>query len=378
MRKAAWFLVLALLASLGHAELQYVTVTAFGQGVTKADAVKSAQIQAIGQVSGELIDARMSVNKTSKEVKGEGATRSREIASSTDSLIRGAIKSTRVIRVEMTAAGLYEAEIEAEVVRVAQSTQLNRRRVAVLLSDSQKYDRVSSSVRTATESGLVASRKMAVLDRQESAAFESEVVLMLSDRVPVEERLKMMNLPTADLLAVVTIEGWRESRNGFNQPITEIDTRISVIDVASRQLKFAKSIRTLYPGEQAAAQSQIGKLAGDRIARAILDFAYPIVVISESDGVAVVSAGSAQLKVGQEVTIYRLGTALKDPYTGERIGQQEIEAGNGVVIGVEAATARVKTAGFAWKKGTDYVVKLSGSKSAPAAGGGKTVSESDW
>jgi len=375
MRKSAWLFLLSLWAAIGHAELQYVSVVAFGQGVSKTDAVKAAQIQAIGQISGELIAARTSVDKTSKEVKGEAATRTRDISSSTDSLIRGVIKSTRVIRVEMNAAGLYEAEIEAQVVRVAQSAQLSRRRIAVLISGADSGG-LSESVRTAAESGLVASRKMAVLDRQESSALQSEVKLMLSDRVPVEVRLKAMNLPTADMLAIIVVDGFKEGSNALNQPYSEISAKVSVIDVASRQIKFAKTIKTLYPGTQQAAAGPGGKMSGERIARAILDFAYPMVVVSASDGVVVVSAGSSQLKVGQSVTFYRLGKVLKDPYTGERIGQDESEVGGGEIVGVEPALARVKSDAFVWKKGIDYIVKVADQQTSRP--GSKTASESDW
>lgn len=359
----------------GHAQIEYVSVTSYGEGINEADAIKVAQIQAIGQVSGELLAAHTAIDKKSVETNS-GAARSRTISKSTESLVKGVVKSTKIVRVGPNPrTGLFEAEIVAEIAKIGQSEQLKRRRIAVVASESAQDGSIMESLRSSLESNLVASRKMAVLDRRDSSAIESELQIAHSGRAPIEDRLKGMELPTADLMGVVRFLTLREMMDPLGQAMTELVVKIAVLDVSSRQVKFQKDIKTFYPGKPAASGLAIGKIAGERIAREVLDYAFPIMVVSDGDGVTVVSGGSAQLRVGNEVTFYKLGKPIIDPYTGEVVGQDEVEAGTGQVISIQPAIARIKSKGFSWQPGTEYVVKLSGSKAGPAK---KAVTDADW
>ena len=68
-------LVTALITSLlifapsSQAQISMISVNATGEGPTENDAIKAAQVQAVGQVSGETISSSSAMKKQSVEVK---------------------------------------------------------------------------------------------------------------------------------------------------------------------------------------------------------------------------------------------------------------------------------------------------------------------
>ena len=60
---------LLIFALISQAQISMISVNATGEGATESDAIKAAQVQAIGQVSGEAISASSAMKKQSVEVK---------------------------------------------------------------------------------------------------------------------------------------------------------------------------------------------------------------------------------------------------------------------------------------------------------------------
>ncbi len=363
-------------ASLVWADIEIVSVQSFGEGRTESEAIKSAQIEAIGQVSGEILSAATEVTKESKAVTGAATVRKTAINQSTESLIKGVIKATRVTRVTLDkATGLYRAEIMADVARLNQSDQLKRKKMVVVSSSqiSTASSTVLENLRSALESALVASRKVAVLDRKESASIEKEIQIALSEKAAIEERLKAWNMPTADLMVLVTIMGMKEFKDSLENDLSQLDVKVTVVDPSSRQLKYQKLVKVVFPGMMGPAAGRLAENAGGKIAKGILDFAFPIVVISVSEDTVIVSAGDTQLQVGQEVKVYQSGKALKDPYTGEMVGTEEHEVASGKVVAVYPAYAKVSAIGFSWKPSAEYIVR----KGVPS-GAKKSTYDENW
>jgi hypothetical protein len=353
MRKATWLAVLLLLcASIGHAASDVLLVTATGQGGTRAEAIKAAQIQAISE-------AETDFQVTCPD-------------SDLDSRIWCAIKGIRVKTVNISATGLYEAEIEAAVIRNPIGQSMRPQRIAILYTnDVDDADFVMSTILGA-ETALSASRQMTVLDRNDASVKELGVRLRQLSLTQQSQILKSAKLPQAELLGLLSIESLTERKDSFDQTFFEVRTRISLMDTASRDVRFVKSITTLYPASKANARGTLATAAGQRVAKAIIDDIYPITVISEMSGVVTVSATASTLKVGQSVILYRVGPVTHNKVTGERMGREETPVGAGEVISVGASYANIVTDGFVKMK-ADYIAKPVGPMSAS-----QIATEADW
>lgn len=360
---------LVFFAQISQAQISMISVNATGEGATESDAIKAAQVQAIGQVSGETISASSAMKKQSVEVKElsqngkkAAAVQKRAMDQSIDSSTQGIIKSTKVVSMTFNkSTGLYHAEIVAQIPRLDQDPQLNRKRIVVVATErSYSIDAASvDSLRTAIEGGLVNSRKMAILDRNEFGSVEKEVNLALSGRAPIEESLKAWNLPIADLMLLVDVQKISEFKDQVGNPISELDAKITVIDIASRQVKYQKVTKSLYPGALSSVAATLSNITGVKVANEVLDYAFPVIVLSATGSTLTVSAGNAQLRVGQTVKILKLGKVLKDPYTNEKLGEEEIEVARGKVTSVMAASATVEADNFVMQKQAQYLVRAS-------------------
>ena len=100
-------------------------------------------------------------------------------------------------------------------------------------------------------------------------------------------------------------------------------------------------------------------MTGVKIANEVLDYAFPVMVLSATGNTLTVSAGNAQLKVGQTVKILKLGKVLKDPYTNEKLGEEEIEVARGKVSSVTPASATVEADNFVMQTKAQYLVRTS-------------------
>lgn len=386
-----FFVCLFIFSAGVHAAISMVSVSASGEGVTENDAIKAAQVQAVGHASGEAIAASSKLQKQSLEVKATSLTEKRVDAiqkrtmdQSIDSATQGIIKSTKVVSMTFNKeTGLYRAEIIAEIPRLDQDPQLSRKRIVVLATERSYLNDASATdtLRTAIESGLVNSRKMAVLDRHEFASVEKEVNLALSGRAAIEESLKAWNLPIADLMLLVDVQKISEFKDQVGNPISQMDTKITVIDIASRQVKYQKINKSLYPGALVATTTSLSKSAGVKIANEILDHAFPVMVLSATDNILTVSAGNTQFKVGQTVKVFKLGKVLKDPYTNEKIGEEEIEVARGKVKSVLAAVATIEADNFVMQENAQYLVRASKEvieTSSTKKSANKSSSDENW
>ena len=360
---------LIIFAPISQARISMISVNATGEGATESDAIKAAQVQAVGQVSGEVISASSGMKKQSVEVKElsqngkkAAAVQKRTMNQSIDSATQGIIKSTKVVSMSFDkSTGLYHAEIVAEIPRLDQDPQLNRKRIVVVATE-RSYSNDAASVdglRTAIEGGLVNSRKVAILDRNEFASVEKEVNLALSGKAAIEESVKAWNLPIADLMLLIDVQKISEFKDQVGNQISQIDAKITVIDIASRQVKYQKVTKSLYPGTLTSVAASLSNIAGVKIANEILDYAFPAMVLSNTGNTLTVSAGNAQLKVGQSVKILKLGKVLKDPYTNEKIGEEEIEVARGKVTYVMPASATVEADNFVMQTKAQYLVRTS-------------------
>jgi hypothetical protein len=78
----------------------------------------------------------------------------------------------------------------------------------------------------------------------------------------------------------------------------------------------------------------------EQIGRRILEAIYPIRVIDANNDRVTLNEGGRGIVVGQIYDVFALGEEKLDPYTGEKLGQQEIPVAK---IKIASTTAKMST-----------------------------------
>jgi hypothetical protein len=207
-----------------------------------------------------------------------------------------------------------------------------------VLSDSIK-DRASASQfahnwMSATEEGLVQSRRFAMLDRSFTEATNNELSQYTNGQFSNAELARLGQKAGTDYLVTGELRTYAINDKSFVNPLTgdkvprsSTSTEISlrIIDVATSQVKFAKS----YGDSKAAIIDVINAI-------------YPMAIVSVSDGAVVIGAGGDQIKVGDKFRVISLGQELKDPYTNESLGRQETAVGEIEITDVESKMSQAR------------------------------------
>ncbi|MGI4720787.1 MAG: CsgG/HfaB family protein [Janthinobacterium lividum] len=370
LRRTGRIVLLALALQSAPAAAQdvvLVPVRSYGYGPSEAAAVKDAIVQAVGQVSGERLAAATTVTTSSLEQSGRPAQHSAAIAQRIDSLIRGVVKSSNTVSVEREGDGSYRATVDVRVASLRRSAQLERVRLAVVAGAQQAPAALGEAapefmraLLDGLSDRLVASRKFAVLDRQEQAAVEREFAHIRSGRTGVEDYVRLQSAAAADFLVVVSVSHLSASDKLLGGARARATVRAQLLDYGSGQVRQAVSangVKTLRPG----ALQAFGAELGARLAHQFVDSVFPARVIGVDGESLTVSAGESQFQRGDAVRVLRRGAALKDPDTGESLGYAEVPVGTGKVEETGARVSVVRLAGAQLEPGSlrkqTYIVR---------------------
>jgi hypothetical protein len=339
-------------------EVVLVPVRSYGHGVSEAAAVKDAIVQAVGQVSGERLSAATTVSTSYSEQSGKGAQHSATIDQRIDSLIRGVVKSSNTVAVEREGDGSYRATVDVRVASLRQSAQLERVKLAVVpgaQAAPAALGNAAPEFMLALQNGLsdrlVASRKFAVLERQEQAAVAREFAQIRAGRTGVEEFVRLQSAAAAEFLVVVSVERFSAAPGLTGSDKGRATVRAQLLDYSSGQVRqsvSASGFKTLRPGALGALGSDLGAKLGHQL----VDSVFPARVIGADGAAVTVSAGEAQFKPGDAVRVYKRGAALKDPDTGESLGFAEHLFASGQVEQAMARVSVVRLAGQNIEPGT--------------------------
>ena len=334
--------LLALQISVTHAQgVQQKTVITTGEGKTDKDAIKDALVAAVSQVRGIAISSRDSVAIRS-QIHNESSSSSRDFQQNVQTYTNGVVSQYEVLETgRSTLTGNITVKIKATIPFYAAGPQINRLRLAVvplMLSDSIK-DKASASQfahnwMSATEEGLVQSRRFAMLDRSFTEATNNELSQYTNGQFSNSELARLGQKAGTDYLVTGELRTYAINDKSFVNPLTgdrvprsstSTEVSLRIIDVATSQVKFAKS----YGDSKAAVIDVINAI-------------YPMAIVSVSDGTVVIGAGGDQIKVGDKFRVISLGQELKDPYTNESLGRQEMAIGEIEITDVESKMSQAK------------------------------------
>jgi hypothetical protein len=179
----------------------------------------------------------------------------------------------------------------------------------------------------------VSSSKFAVLDRNQQQAIQSEFSIITSGNSSVENNVRLQATAISDFLIILDLTDFNKSLNGLDRLRVKVGVRAIVYDYTSGQVRQSvKSVTSRLVRENS--MSNLGEDLGAELGQKIIDNVFPALVIGFDANTVSINAGQGQFEVGDVVSFYRQGSALKDPYTKEALGFSESYLGEGVVESV--------------------------------------------
>lgn len=197
-----------------------------------------------------------------------------------------------------------------------------------------------ANFRKSLVTGLVKSRKFAVLDREFGDQVGAEKHPTEADRSEAGRTNKIGEEATADYVTTASVK--RSSAATVDHVMAlsgrhitmysfALSISVQVIDVASRRIVFADSfdesgggvVQAGSPDFDGWAYEAMARIA-DRASTGVLESIYPLKIAAiADDGEVILNEGSGRVAEGDQFEVFAVGEALKDPDTGVEIGKQE-------------------------------------------------------
>lgn len=348
--------VLIIIASLivmpvsAVAGIQIVSVSAEGEGSTVVQATALALSSAVAQVNGALLESSQlttDLMRTLDTETGSSVTAESTMASAVSQQTKGLVREYRVL--SKTRNGpVWVVNIEADIAKYERSVQTNRLRMSVLPFRVKDGAQPDAAERFAAElnAHLTQSRKFAMLDRQFEDERQIEMGINSSAEAPIEEMAKLGHRLGTDYMIVgevqeggVSVRSMELAGRKLSSQTARFTVSYQVIDAPTGQVKFADSW-----SHSAEGQSVMGlaSQAAEIISREIVEAIAPMAVESVADDIIYLGQGGKAVKVGQQYRLLKLGEVITDRYTGERLGQQELDVGLVEIIDVQSKLAKAR------------------------------------
>ena len=350
--------ILLLCASLAQAATETVSVSARGYGDNPEQAMTNALVAAVRQAGGVsvAVDPNFRTNVLQWVVRQQGDV-STWIGTETSVPepqlpTLGNIKSYQVQSVKQVEDGLWQANVQAEVLRPktlgADRSHLPGIAITTFDSRQPRYDlgdvqvpasQVQRQLRDDLVTAFTQSGRFRVLDRANLDAIDQEQSVVASGSVAPEELARLGQRKGADLLLVGTIEDFSigdSQREFYGAKFSGYEPRIRVryrlIDTTSSEILWADlfdwnqseaSIREVARQLKIDDRNHPERLADELypvIARAMAgaatDVLYPVQIIKVHGDTVFLSQGQGRLEQDAIMQVYRPAGEMKDPDTG--------------------------------------------------------------
>ena len=313
-----------------------VNVQVTGTGLSNAEAISSALVLAVEQVSGVKIESNSSLIVEMRSIsngKDDSVLLNENQQKEISKNVNGIIKRYDIIQSGQENDNRYVVNLNVVIERYAPPglpTQDRRRIYTVLpIDQSNKARENAPLLMEKINSYLVQSRRFAVLDRGNIGTYDKEIAILKGDNVPLSETVRIGQVIGSDYIVIPKIRKFEqvESRQTIQttgQTVVRRTTLLNVdyvlVDVATRQIRWTGTINKQ---EQSSPEASI-LAAAEELGESILNSIYPLRVVQVTDsGTVVINQGGDTLKVGQLLSVQELGDAITDPYTKEPLGRVE-------------------------------------------------------
>lgn len=339
-----------------NAEIKYITLNVSSSGNTEEIAINNALIESLSQINGSIIEGSVSIQEfenTKQSNNSQEYFYSENYSKDISKFTKGIIESYHILDSRIGNFGEWNVDVSVTIAKYALSPQTQRKRIAVMpfsITNSRELEvqnkkvdkpRVLGLLNQSLVSYFTHTRKFFVADRDFVDELYSERNFLKNEDVPLTEISKLGNDLGVDLILVGSIEDFNtktikknfESLNKTfvsTKGIVEISYR--VIDVATRQIKYANLYISDSGTDNVNADTQMILDAVSKIGDDILFAIYPLKVEKINGDTIYIGQGGSQINVGDKYDVFRLGEEVKDSYTGESLGKIEEHVGTATII----------------------------------------------
>lgn len=359
--------IVFLTCSIAIASEKQTMVT--GYGISVDQAIAKGLTQAISQISGVNVDSkeisRYNTIRTSERTGDKSESNSSLSRSSGGEVklkTQGLISRYEVLDTKRSGDGMVEVTMRVYVNKYTAPglSPNNRRKLAVIpirfenrayrIGERIDGEKLSQLLTQKIVNSFTQVRRFAILDREYMREYTQEKDLILSPDANIQQQAKLGQVLGADYMVVGTISEadinksqqklvTGEIINEYNGLIN-IDYRI--IAMSTRQVKWSDTVTVEIDDDIAyergwnefpsskVTQLLLGELA-HQLVNKVTDNIYPIRIISAANGIVVLNQGGSSISTGETLAVYNLGKELRDPYTGEKLGNIESVAARIIV-----------------------------------------------
>jgi hypothetical protein len=321
--------------------IEIVTVQVEGKGANRQFAIDNGLVQAISQVNGLRITEQAQlitqINNVTVTTQMQSAI-----------LNNNAIKSWKIIS-EKKADDFYIVKLSVDVPKFKPSLDSKRLKIAIVpfrisneVGEKKMAGSLQGNLTTELENFLTQTSRFTMLDRSFLSDQSNELAFINNASANINEYAKLGNRLGADYLIVGSIESSSNNRSERKSRVSDkvivssssfTKLTFRVIDITTSQIKFADSL-SLTNGDA----QNLAKKIGNQIIESI----FPIRIISANVGGVILGQGGGTIAIGDKFTVYQLGKVLKDPYTSESLGQEEIDVSLIEVTNILPKTSNAK------------------------------------
>jgi len=333
------------------------TIEGVGTGITRAEAVNSAIIEAVGQLNGVSIREEKFLSETSIETVDTYESES-IFSKKINRLTKGKVDSYAIMSVHQIGSE-FEATVQVTKTKITKTYKTpglnpkNRRTIVVVPPSGSKHiysivtksvssREISQSLSQELISAITQTRKFTVLDRESNRAYANEKALIKSSDASPDELLKLGQVLGADYLLTTKISELNILKEDTSSAIvadmssfytTYATIQYRIISVATHQIKWSNTSSFKFEPEGNSAQQMYSsslKRISKKLTTELIENIYPIKIVDISDNQITINQGS--LQIGKEFEVFKLGNKIIDTYTNESLGRTEVKSGRIKII----------------------------------------------
>jgi curli biogenesis system outer membrane secretion channel CsgG len=351
-------------------KVEQIAVAAKGVGMTPGAAINDALKTAIGQVNGVAVDASSANLKVFAQAtatldvdsanghdsaKAAAQMQGQQFAEQIVSHSSGLVSSFKVLNVTAPAkeGGSYSVDIEAKVAKFKAPADSGKIKIVVApLRSKQTSFNIGGRAVPASEvleplhrqivDALTQTGRFSVLDRQFAGDIQNELDMINSGQTTNTDIAKLGQALSADLIWVGEINGLAYDKHVRQLQTSDRDlvsysggwsVSQRMINVATRQIQQSNALQGAAPaigpstmGAGIDATKTLADMQAEIVKKAteaILLRSFPISIVERTGTQVVLSQGGSALQENSRYRVALLGKELKDPQTGQSLGNME-------------------------------------------------------
>jgi curli biogenesis system outer membrane secretion channel CsgG len=381
--------------------VEQVEVSAKGVGITPGAAVNDALKLAIQQVNGVVVDASSAnlnlmakatatLDVESKEgkdsAKATATMQGQAFAEQIISASNGVVSNFKVVSSSppVKDGGMYAVEISAKIAKFKAPADAGKIKIVVTpLKASRPTFNIGGKevpaavvldpVRQLIIDSLSQSGRYTVLDRQSDSEIQGELGMITSGQTNTADLAKLGQALSADILWVGVVNNLAYERSA--RKLASADRELvsfggswaisqRLVNLTTRQIMLSNTLTgefpRIAPTTMGAGINEVNTLKDIQanIARkatnAIMMKTFPISILEIDGSTVALSQGEGSVKDGQQFKIFSMGKEMKDPQTGQSLGNMESEC---CVVTINRVTPKMSYGTL-----SDVKIKLDGVK----------------